>query len=163
MQLYVHSWSVPNCLVYWTFPILGCTHLWVVDSADRLFHLHLCYEILFLLRCGSCQRWSLVNRPIFPDFWTRPYTDSVHPPCAPATPALRPYCAWIRRCNALQILGDLNIKNAFNSKKRFFNEFKDLEDLEYWFKIGSPYQKTPESCLIFKHNRCEWEVVYISP
>jgi hypothetical protein len=32
---------------------------------------------------------------------------------------------------ALQILGDSKILTAFNSKKRFFNEFKDLEDLEY--------------------------------
>jgi hypothetical protein len=31
----------------------------------------------------------------------------------------------------MQILGDSKIPNAFNSKKRFFNEFKDLEDLEY--------------------------------
>jgi len=32
------------------------------------------------------------------------------------------------RCRSL---GDSKILTAFNSKKRFFNEFKDLEDLEY--------------------------------
>jgi len=31
----------------------------------------------------------------------------------------------------MQILGDLKIFKGVNSKKRFFNEFKDLEDLEY--------------------------------
>jgi hypothetical protein len=53
------------------------------------------------------------------------------PPLAPARPriaALQPRAAL---SNALQILGDSKISNAFNSKKRFFNEFKDLEDIEY--------------------------------
>jgi len=46
------------------------------------------------------------------------------PPCASVAPA---HCVAMR-CRSL---GDSKIKNAFNSKKRFFNEFKDLEDLEY--------------------------------
>ena len=41
-------------------------------------------------------------------------------PCSRSSPAMR--------CRSL---GDLKIFKVFNSKKRFFNEFKDLEDLEY--------------------------------
>ena len=46
------------------------------------------------------------------------------PPCSSVAPA---HCVAMR-CRSL---GDSKILTAFNSKKRFFNEFKDLEDLEY--------------------------------
>jgi hypothetical protein len=51
------------------------------------------------------------------------------PPLAPSRPriaALQPRAAL---SNALQILGDSKISNAFNSKKRFFNDINDLEDI----------------------------------
>ena len=91
-------------------------NLWVVDGADRLFHLRLCYEILFLLWCGSCQRWSLVNRSIFPDFCTRPYTDSALPPHAPA----RPPCVSVApaHCVAWRCRSQVNQRSRMHSTQR---------------------------------------------
>jgi len=107
--LYTYKCTKGSCLCSFMCVFVGMllfnilNSFWVVDGADRLFHLQLCYEILFLLRCGSCQIWSLVNRLNFPDFWTRPYTYNAPPPHAPAPPALRQRCASALRCNALQI------------------------------------------------------------
>lgn len=53
------------------------------------------------------------------------------PPRPTPSPALSPAALHSALRHAMQILGDSKIPNAFNSKKRFFNEFKDLEDLEY--------------------------------
>ena len=135
--LYTYKCTKGSCLCSFMCVFVGLlffnilNSFWVVDGADRLFHLQLCYEILFLLRCGSCQEWSLVNRAYFSDFCTRPYIITHDPPLAPARPCTQPCSPATALRHAMQILGDSKISNAFNSKKRFFNEFKDLEDLEY--------------------------------
>jgi hypothetical protein len=67
----------------------------------------------------------------FPDFWTRPYTIAPAPPLAHAPPrlaALRPLRNEVAHAESLS---DSKIPNEFNSKKRFFNDIKDLEDIEY--------------------------------
>jgi hypothetical protein len=86
---------------------------------------------LFLLLRVALLKYSLVNRAIFPDFCTRPYTYSALPPCAHARPCAQP-CSPEQPCNACHDMrSESKILNAFNSKKRFFNEFNGLEDLEY--------------------------------
>ncbi len=119
--------------------------------------------IVFYSGVGAAKNGVWLTEPIFLIF-VRGHIQIAHtppvppppPPCSSVAPA---HCVAMR-CRSL---GDSKILTAFNSKKRFFNEFKDLEDLEYWFRIGSPPQKSPESCLIFKHIPLDRRSVYLSP
>jgi hypothetical protein len=88
-------------------------------------------SLIVLEACGRCCKPALVNKSIFPDFCTRPYTDSAIPPCAHARPRYSHAHLGAALQHAMRHAGESKILNAFNSKKRFFNEFNDLEDLEY--------------------------------
>jgi hypothetical protein len=80
---------------------------------------------------GAAKNGVWLTEPIFLIF-VRVHIQIAHtppvppppPPCSSVAPA---HCVAMR-CRSL---GDSKILTAFNSKKRFFNEFKDLEDLEY--------------------------------
>lgn len=106
----------------------------ILNSLDRvrcsIMRVHLSL-IVFYAGVKTAKNGVWLTEPIFLILGRGHIHIAHHPPVPTHGPAALQPCSRSSPARYSRSLGDSKISNDFNSKKRFFNDINDLEDIEY--------------------------------